>query len=366
VAGDSLAKVSKKFGTSIHELKKLNHPTKDTLRRGQVLKVPSKKASVTKKAVKKTKTTTDDYPQAEPAQSFDVPVSNFATSRKTSHTHKYLHLTGEPTSATPSGELDPGPLVAVKASVTHRTESSSTTALASSPRKITLAQPAPVAAPGITVNTVPPRANRGFFNFFYTPSPATVDWGARFTAAAKRLGDEGISYNDDWRPPGESRSWTMDCSNTARYLYKTTTGIQLPRTASDQYYYLHLQNKAWDVPQLSTGYADTNYLRQNLKGGDLLFWENTYKPDRQPPITHVMVFLGTNERGEWLMAGSQSSRGGAHNRRHGGPDIYVFNPSRPCGGYHTWMGLVYHPGRFCAFGRPLEADKAKLAMAAND
>jgi cell wall-associated NlpC family hydrolase len=158
----------------------------------------------------------------------------------------------------------------------------------------------------------------------------------------------------------------MDCSNTTRYIYKVTTGIQLPRTASDQYYYLHLQGKAWDVPQTAAGWADSNYLRQNLKPGDLLFWENTYRPERQPPITHVMVFLGANERGQWIMAGSQSSRGGAHNRRNGGPDIYVFRPSQPCGGYTTWMGLVHHQGRFCAFGRPLEADPSKLAVAASD
>ena len=158
----------------------------------------------------------------------------------------------------------------------------------------------------------------------------------------------------------------MDCSNTARYIYKITTGIQLPRTASDQYYYLHLQGKAWDVPQASNGWADCEFLRHNLKPGDLLFWENTYRPERQPPITHVMVFLGTNDKGQWIMAGSQTSRGGEHNRRNGGPDIYVFRPAQPCGGYTTWLGLVHHQGRFCAFGRPLDADRSKLAVAAND
>ncbi len=196
-----------------------------------------------------------------------------------------------------------------------------------------------------------------------TPSS---DWGNRFLQQARWLSDRGIEYDENWHPPGESHSWAMDCSNTSRYLYKVTTGIQLPRTASDQYYYLHLQNKAWDVPPGTDGWADTNFLRQNLKPGDLLFWENTYRPERQPPITHVMVFLGTNDKGQWIMAGSQSSRGGEHNRRNGGPDIYVFNPGKPCGGYTTWLGLVHHQGRFCAYGRPLEADKSKLSVAAND
>jgi cell wall-associated NlpC family hydrolase len=229
------------------------------------------------------------------------------------------------------------------------------------------AESAPVPSPVVPAPAPAKPANRGLFGFFSSSAPApAVDWGTRFRQAAEELGDRGLEYNDEWRPPGESRAWAMDCSNTTRYLYKATTGIELPRTASDQYYYLHLQDKAWDVPQAANGFADCNYLRRNLKPGDLLFWENTYRPERQPPITHVMVFLGTNERGDWLMAGSQSGRGGAHNRRHGGPDIYVFDPTRPCGGYTTWMGLVHHQGRFCAYGRPLEADKSKLSVAAND
>jgi len=184
------------------------------------------------------------------------------------------------------------------------------------------------------------------------------EWGYKFTQAARTLGDRGIDYNEGWHPPGERTSWVMDCSNTSRWLYKTVAGIALPRTASDQYYYLHQQGKAWDVPADGMGLPDVAYLQRHLKPGDLLFWENTYRPERQPPITHVMVFLGTNERGQWIMAGSQSS-GGEHGRRDGGPDVYVFRPSQPCGGYTSWF--VHHKGRFCAFGRPLEADPSKLA-----
>ena len=185
------------------------------------------------------------------------------------------------------------------------------------------------------------------------------EWGFRFLKTARALGDRGIDYDDDWRPPGERTSWVMDCSNTSRWLYKSVAGINLPRTASDQYYYLHQQGKAWDVPQDGYGLPDVAYLQHNLKPGDLLFWENTYRPERQPPITHVMVFLGTNEQGQWIMAGSQSSRG-EHGRRDGGPDVYIFRPSQPCGGYTSWF--VHHKGRFCAFGRPLEADPSKLAV----
>ena len=191
------------------------------------------------------------------------------------------------------------------------------------------------------------------------------EWGNRFLLETRNLAAQGVCYDGSWRPDGESHRWEMDCSNTTRYLYQVTAGIQLPRTASDQYYYLHLQDKAWDVPMTSAGFADCNFLRNNLKPGDLLFWENTYRPERQPPITHVMIFLGSDDRGRWLMAGSQGSRG-FYNRRHSGPDVYVFDPTHAVGGYTTWLGLVRHHGRFVAYGRPLEADVKKLSVAAND
>jgi LysM repeat protein len=365
VSGDTLWALSHKFNTSIKKLKKLNHLTKNNLKPGQVLKIPSNAATPAKKSTSlktKSKTkvaATHHHPKAQPVQNVDLTGALYPAA-------------SIPTWRTPSGPLSaglaenltkPAPQDAVAESTSARNMTADNSAILShrSARDSDV-----ITMPETMASSVPATTpHRGLFNFFYTPPPS-VDWGTRFTQEARDLGDRGLEYDEDWRPPGEAHSWSMDCSNTSRYLYRVVTGIQLPRTASDQYYYLHLQNKAWDVPQMANGFADCNYLRRNLKAGDLLFWENTYRPDRQPPITHVMIFLGTNARGEWTMAGSQSTRGGEHNRRHGGPDIYVFNPERPCGGYSTWLGLVHHQGRFCAFGRPLEADKSKLAMAAND
>ena len=368
--GDSLTKIARKYNTTRRKLEILNGLASSKVTPGQILVVGETKPK--KKSALAAREKTHHYPAAQPVQDFDIPASTFASCP--------VPLPSD------ADEVQPAPAPAPAAAATEPAQPSA---------EIADFIPAPVppkALPAPEVSTAPPVAqpvrnenettylapapiapaapakpvHRGFFSFFSSPQPQPTDWGARFMQTARDLGDRGISYDDDWCPPGESHSWTMDCSNTTRYLYRVTTGIQLPRTASDQYYYLHLQDKAWDVPQASNGFADCNYLRQNLKPGDLLFWENTYRPERQPPITHVMIFLGTNERGEWIMAGSQTGPGGEHNRRHGGPDIYVFNPTRPCGGYTTWLGLVHHQGRFCAYGRPLEADRTKLAMAAND
>jgi LysM repeat protein len=358
VKGDSLTKIARRFNTTRRKLETLNGLPSSKVSPGQILVVGETKAK--KRSSLAAKEKLRHYPAAQPVQDFDVPASTFASCP--------VPLPSDadavPPAPAPAPIPTPAPVAMEKAQPSP---------------EIADFMPAPKPAPPVaqpvqnyTIYAAPvaptpaPPVHRGFFSFFSSPQPPPTDWSARFLQTARDLGDRGISYDEDWCPPGESHSWTMDCSNTARYIYRVTTGIQLPRTASDQYYYLHLQDKAWDVPQTSSGFADCNYLRQNLKPGDLLFWENTYRPERQPPITHVMIFLGTNDRGEWIMAGSQTGPGGEHNRRHGGPDVYVFNPTRPCGGYTTWLGLVHHQGRFCAYGRPLEADPAKLAVAAND
>jgi len=383
VAGDSWTSIAQKFKTTRKKLKALNNLTSTTVTPGQVLQVPSGKSTKSATAALTPKAKTHHaYAMAQPVQDFDIPASTFASCPV----------------PLPSPDKDGDssvPVVAKKRAPIAKLVSPSELAAKPVPEWVAPAAPTPqitttLAAPtgsakhfaktvpgystGVnpangsnsptTLNPPTPRLTSRGLN-----SPITTlanDWGNRFLQEARALSNQGIEYDEDWRPPGESHAWTMDCSNTARYIYKVTTGIQLPRTASDQYYYLHLQGKAWDVPQTSGGWADGNFLRRNLKPGDLLFWENTYRPERQPPITHVMVFLGANEKGQWLMAGSQTSRGGEHNRRNGGPDIYIFRPSEPCGGYSTWLGFVHHQGRFCAFGRPLEADPAKLAVAAND
>lgn len=127
----------------------------------------------------------------------------------------------------------------------------------------------------------------------------------------------------------------MDCSNTARWVYRHVRGLEIPRTASGQYEWLKKQKRLWRV-------RDERSLRKKLKPGDLLFWEHTYRPSRKPPITHVMIYLGTDAQGRMRMAGSQGSRG---------VDFYRFDPTAKTGGYRFFL-FFRKDGRFVAFGRP--------------
>ncbi len=166
------------------------------------------------------------------------------------------------------------------------------------------------------------------------------------TLLARSLAGQDISYNALWTPPGCHSPWRMDCSNTTRYLYIAAAGIDLGRTASDQYEFLRKRGCAWRAPADWHGVTDVERLGARLKAGDVLFWENTYRPERRSSITHVMVFLGADEQGHWLMAGSRGHHAG-------GPGVYRFDPHQPAGGFSSFFGLIRHEGRFFGFGRPL-------------
>jgi cell wall-associated NlpC family hydrolase len=401
--GDTLGSVAHQFHCSIATLRKLNDIHSRHLKPGTILEVPSSRHEIASKkshdkpmrlAADKTSTTLHHHhtPAAQPVQDFDVSPSTFAscpmpagTENEDSIQPTVISSDAQITSATPTGptttvtefppsleakdhqaSLLPVPQVAP----TPVTDATSTENRAFTAEQSTV--PSSTGRPSTNTVLATPTQTRSSFanaiaNFFGgSHTSESGEWGNRFLSEARDLAGHGIGYDESWRPDGESHSWEMDCSNTTRYLYRVTAGIELPRTASDQYYYLHLQDKAWDVPMTSRGFADCNYLRSNLKPGDLLFWENTYKPERQPPITHVMIYLGTDSSGRWLMAGSQSGRHGLYNPHRNGPDVYVFNPTQYSGGYTSWLGLVHHHGRFVAYGRPLEADVKKLSVAEND
>jgi len=159
---------------------------------------------------------------------------------------------------------------------------------------------------------------------------------------ALALQGQGISYGASVAVEGEGERWAMDCSNAARYLISRTAGVDLPRTASAQYEHVRRHGKLKRVGGLFGGTPDLKWWAKRLRPGDLLFWEHTYKPQRQPPVTHVMVYVGRDEKGNLLMAGSQNSRG---------VGIYNLQPRVPYGGHGGFLGLFKKKGKLVAYGR---------------
>lgn len=161
-------------------------------------------------------------------------------------------------------------------------------------------------------------------------------------AAASALQARGIPYGGAFLPPGESTAWRMDCSNTVRYLVRQSRGMDLPRTASEQYNYVRSRGRLRRAGGLFGGVPETTWWEKRLKPGDLLFWEHTYKPERKPPVTHVMVYLGRGADGELLMAGAQNSRG---------VGVYRLKPRVSYGGHSGFLGLFRKKGKLVAYGR---------------
>lgn len=179
-----------------------------------------------------------------------------------------------------------------------------------------------------------------FLLLLASAAAARSDTALLHTASA--LQAQRIRYGGSFIPPGETSAWSMDCSNTARYLIRQTRGIELPRTASEQYNYVRSRGRLKRVGGLFGGVPDTKWWTKRLRPGDLLFWEHTYKPQRKPPITHVMVYLGRGPSGEPLMAGAQNSRG---------VNIYKLKPRAPYGGHGGFLGLFKKKGKLVAYGR---------------
>lgn len=96
----------------------------------------------------------------------------------------------------------------------------------------------------------------------------------------------------------------MDCSGTMYYLL-TSMGIKsVPRQSSDIYLWVLKNGHFHATNTLDFNSPEFN----NLKPGDLLFWSGTYAIKRDPPITHVMLYLGKNMQGEPLMFGASNGR----------------------------------------------------------
>ncbi len=79
----------------------------------------------------------------------------------------------------------------------------------------------------------------------------------------------------------------------------------VPRDSSQQYVWVR---KAGNFNAVLSRNEDSFEL-DALKPGDLLFWRGTYNIDRDPPITHTMIYLG-REKGtkKRVMIGSSDGR----------------------------------------------------------
>jgi cell wall-associated NlpC family hydrolase len=97
----------------------------------------------------------------------------------------------------------------------------------------------------------------------------------------------------------------VDCSGFIYYLLNQNEFKDVPRDSSQQYVWVR---KAGNFNAVLSRKEDS-FEFDALKPGDLLFWRGTYDIDRDPPITHTMIYLGREKRTKKrVMVGSSDGR----------------------------------------------------------
>src|SRR5438309_264155 len=97
----------------------------------------------------------------------------------------------------------------------------------------------------------------------------------------------------------------MDCSGFIYYVLQQNGLPDVPRDSSQQYVWVR---KAGNFNAVLSRHEDS-FEFDALKPGDLLFWRGTYNIDRDPPITHTMIYLGREKRtNKRVMVGSSDGR----------------------------------------------------------
>jgi hypothetical protein len=99
----------------------------------------------------------------------------------------------------------------------------------------------------------------------------------------------------------------LDCSGTIHWLLKASGVDDVPRSSHEQYRWVWEKGTFRAVNGRSFASAEFS----KLKPGDLLFWTGTYAgaAARDPPISHVMIYLGELETdGRKVMFGASEGR----------------------------------------------------------
>jgi peptidoglycan DL-endopeptidase CwlO len=97
----------------------------------------------------------------------------------------------------------------------------------------------------------------------------------------------------------------VDCSGFIYYVLSNAGIKDVPRDAREQYIWVR---KAGTF-QAVLAQRDDTFELDALKPGDLLFWAATYSVNRDPDITHTMIYLGREKRtNKRVMVGSSDGR----------------------------------------------------------
>jgi peptidoglycan DL-endopeptidase CwlO len=252
---------------------------------------------------KKKKSTAERTPTPKPT----------ATPEKTASPKKKSSPTPTPeTSTTPSGKKKkrkasptPSPSETPSASATP----SATPVSSETPKPTASASPKKKGAPA----SISATQIIGYENY---PEPVR-----KMIDTALELTTRNLDYKYGSADPS---SGGMDCSGFVFYVLNQAGIRDVPRDSSQQYIWLR---KAGTFRAVNSRHDDTFELEE-LVPGDLLFWTGTYSIERDPPITHAMIYLGREKgTGQRIMVGASDGRTYKGESRYG-VSVFDFKVSR--------------------------------------
>lgn len=188
-----------------------------------------------------------------------------------------------------------------------------------------------------------PGKNSGQFGPNITLDPEDLaDFEKQPTAVQRllRLGLELTHLDLTYRyGSAEPSTGGMDCSGTIYYLLKSAGIKEPPRDSTGLYLWAEREGTLHRVSPLTL----KDPVMDDLRPGDLLFWEGTYNVLRNPPISHTMIYLGREKKtGFPVMVGASDGRTYAGVRRNG---VSVFDFKLPrTGSSARFVGYARVPG----------------------
>jgi cell wall-associated NlpC family hydrolase len=182
-----------------------------------------------------------------------------------------------------------------------------------SKRKKTSPPPTPTESPAATetpspsAEETPVPGKKGWPNVSLSPDQI-ADYDS-YPSKVRQIIDAGLAltkrnlgYTYGSADPANSG---MDCSGFIYYVLQQNGFPDVPRDSSQQYVWVR---KAENFNAVLSRHEDS-FEFDALKPGDLLFWRGTYNIDRDPPITHTMIYLGREKRTKKrVMVGSSDGR----------------------------------------------------------
>jgi peptidoglycan DL-endopeptidase CwlO len=167
--------------------------------------------------------------------------------------------------------------------------------------------PSPTETPSPSHSPHPGAEKRGAPNA--TLSPTEITGYDNYSPKVRQIIDAGLELTKQnlgyTYGSADPANGGMDCSGFIYYLLTQKGFSDVPRDSSQQYVWVR---KAGNFNAVLSRHEDTFEL-DALKPGDLLFWSGTYNIDRDPPVTHTMIYLGREKRSKKrVMLGASDGR----------------------------------------------------------